>query len=178
METIKLTNDKVMEVATVLDALNVLNFDEKMYSDEKTSRTYWQKFVYAISRNTDSFGIVIKAIKKVLDPSKEYIEYDKKRFELAQKYADLDKDGKPVINGNSYIVRQNRDKFDREIDVLLKEYKTPIDNQNKLKDNMPQFLETEEEISCYKIKSEWVPLTLNAQQLRALLPLIDGEINQ
>jgi hypothetical protein len=178
METIKLTNEKVMEIATVLDVLNVLNFDEKMYSDEKTSRTYWQKFVYAISRNTDSFGIVIKAIKKVLDPSKEYIEYDRKRYELAQKYADLDKDGKPVINGNSYIVRQNRDKFDREIDVLLKEYKTAIDNQNKLKDNMPQFLETEEEISCYKIKSEWVPLTLNAQQLRALLPLIDGEINQ
>jgi len=178
METIKLTNEKVMEIATVLDALNILNFDEKMYSDEKISRTYWQKFAYAISRNTDMFGSVIKAIKKVLDPSKEYIEYDKKRFELAQKYADLDKDGKPVINSNSYVVRINRDKFDKEIEILTKEYKTAIDNQKKLSDNMPQFLETEEEVSYYKIKSEWVPLTLNAQQLRALLPLIDGEINK
>jgi hypothetical protein len=178
METIKLTNEKVMGIVTILDALNVLEFDEKMYADEKTSRSYWQKFAYAISRNTDAFSSSIKSIKKVLDPSKEYIEYDKKRFELAQKYADLDKDGKPIINGNSYVVRQNRDKFDREIEILTKEFKTAIDNQKKLSDNMPQFLETEEEVSCYKIKSEWVPLTLNAQQLRALLPLIDGEFNK
>jgi hypothetical protein len=176
MESIKLTNEKVLKMSNELGVLGSLEFNEKMYSDEKTSRGYWQKFVYAISRNSDMFDSVAKAIKKVLDPSKEYKEYNVKRSEVAQKWANIDASGKPVTDGMTYVITKNRKEFDEEMKVLQDKYKVAIESYEKLNDSIVEILEKEEEVQYYKIKSEWVPMTLTSNQLKALLSLIEGEI--
>jgi len=176
MSSCQLSNEKILKISDVLKNLGELEFNEDMYDDKKTSRSNWQKFAYAISRNEDFFISLTKAMKKLLNPSKKYMEYNTKRLELAQKYADLDKDGKPIIFNNNYVINTRRNEFESQIEKIKDEYKECIEEQEKRENSLDEILEREEEVQIYQIKSTYLPLTLTASQLNALQTLIDGEI--
>lgn len=175
METKQLTNQKIANVWNTIEQIGKLEYNSNMYEDEKISRSSWQKFAYAIARNSDLFEPIFKAIQKVAEPSKEYKEYDVKRFELSQKFADLDSAGQPVVKNNSYVVTKKLEEFQKEIVALRLEYKKVIEDYDNINTTLNELLDKEEEIKYYKIDSKWIPLTLTSQQLKALLPIVEGE---
>lgn len=176
METTTLTNEKILKIAETLKVLGDLEFDEKMYENEKESRKNWQKFAYAVSRNEDKFASLAKAIRKALEPSKEFKDYNQKRLDLNKEYADRDEKGDPKIFRGEYLVTENRNGYDVALAKLKDEYDEVLKKREDFIDGIDEFMSKEEEVEFYEIQKAYLPLTLKPSELSAMFPLMDEEV--
>src|SRR3990167_4508990 len=81
------------------------------------------KFTYAVARN-------IAAINKSLEPSSEFMVYDKERVELAQKFAKKDEKDKPLTENNRYVMEDEKG-FDKAFAKLQEKHKEVIEKREK-----------------------------------------------
>lgn len=172
---------KVIKINETLKQIDQMEFNEEMYESRDVARKLWQKFVYATSRIQDFVEREFKSISKVITPSDNYRKYERERSELAMKYANTDKDGNPVILGKEYVIKKDRDIFDKEIAKLKKKYKDAVDERKKQVESIEDFLEEETEFESYGIKFEYLPMTLNKNQMNSLMEFItedEEEINK
>ena len=105
------------------------------------------KLSYAIGKNRDRF-------------MEEYRRYDEERKKLCENYAEKDKDGKPVIDGNNYKLT---DEARAELDKALEEFRstTEVDIEvYKCSKSMDELIEEIDGSSRYD--------TLSANDLKVL----------
>lgn len=126
------------------------------------------KFAYAIVKNIK----MVQAELEILDKAKseKFKEYDKKRMELAKKCAKKDKAGRPVINGNSYIL-EDRESFDFGLKELREEYKEDIKDYEDL-------MGAEANISLHKIKLEDIPSDITIAQMAVIQEFVVEDSKQ
>jgi hypothetical protein len=102
------------------------------------------KVNYAITKNQKLIDDEAKVIKKALEPSKEFIEFNEKRIALAKEYADKDEVGKPIMEGTppqqKFKLTTNEKVFNEKYDALKAEYQAIIDiyEKNYSKENMDE----------------------------------------
>jgi hypothetical protein len=92
------------------------------------------KVVYALSVNSKTIREAAEIIKKTLEPTKEFIEYNEKRIELAKSLADKDEVGEPILigeeNNKRFQMIEHLEEFNTKLNELIAEYKEAIDNYN------------------------------------------------
>jgi len=90
------------------------------------------KFNFVVDRNRTIIEKEVEDTKKVSEPSKDFQEYDRKRIELLQKYAEKDDAGNPKFTqANEGLVRfdipsNNMKKFQKEMEELMKTSESAI----------------------------------------------------
>lgn len=125
------------------------------------------KFVYAMAKNVNLIKDEIDSILKAVNTD-EKKEFEDKRIELAKKYSKKDKDNKPIMINNSYIIGEE-EKFNKEFSSLKKEYKECLDKEEK-------FLKTEApKINFYKIDKDDIPEGITVNQLSNIFVLIKDD---
>lgn len=134
------------------------------------------RFAYAVSRNIARLKPEIESLHSSIKPSEEFNNFDKARVELAEKHADKDEAGKPVIikgkNGEEYEIKDKK-KFEKELEALKKEHKVAIDGRDKQIEDFNKMLEDEIEFDAYTIKIEDVPKNITPQQMTGILGIIE-----
>lgn len=129
------------------------------------------KLAYAIAKNKKTILNELEALNEASKPSEEYTKYDRLRVELAKKYAKKDKDGKPLTEGNVYVM-EDYQAFDKEHKELEKEHKKAIDERNKQKEELEEVLDQEKKLTLWPLKKEDLPEEITVEQLEALIDFI------
>jgi len=133
------------------------------------------KWSYAVARNITKLRPEVEALQKAFTADKEFIEYDKKRQELAQKHAVKEK-GSPkkikIGNSEEYLIA-DKDKFNKELAPIQEKYKKAIDERKKQIDDFNDILKEEVEINLYMVSSEYIPEGITPAQLSNIMPIIE-----
>jgi len=131
------------------------------------------KFAYAISKNKKMLKDEIESLQEIIKPSKEIEEYERKRINLCEKYAEKDKNNKPIIEDNRYkFINDDKDKFEKDIKILMDENKELLEKQNKKNEEYLKLLEEDIEINLYKINKSDIPEKITPRQLDYIIDLI------
>jgi hypothetical protein len=130
------------------------------------------KFSYGVAKNIALLKTEVESLSKAQESSKEFVEYDNARIELAKKHAKKDDKGEPVVEKNSYVI-ENQEAFDKEFETLKKTHKKALDErENQIKD-FNDLLEKETDIQFHKIKLEDVPEDISTEQMTTIYDLIE-----
>src|SRR3990167_3118759 len=88
------------------------------------------KFTYAVARNIAALKSEIESLEKATVASLEYQEFDKLRVELVEKHAKKNDKGKPIIEGNTYVLEDEK-AFNKAFDKLRDSHKKVVDAREK-----------------------------------------------
>ena len=130
------------------------------------------KFLYAVAKNKVKISRECKALRESIQPSEEYVKYDNERLEICRNLAEKDKDGNPVMIGNSFK-DSNQKKFDKELTKIRKNYNGAIEERKKELEDFEKFLDDKTDIELHLVKTENVPEGINAEQMSNLIEIID-----
>lgn len=157
MKKIKIKNKEVLEIMGMISRLQENELP--------------LKFSYGLSKNSRILEPETKTLQEAMKPDEKFLEYDKKRVDLAKKHASKDKKGKPIVNDNQYQL-ENEEKFESEFENLKEKHKDTIEKQKQKQDEMNDLLEQETEISAYQISIKSFPQKIIGNYLKILLPFI------
>lgn len=133
------------------------------------------KFAYAIAKNKKLVLAELEILKDVLKDSDNFIEYDKKRIELCEKYCTKDDKGKPVIKNRKYDGLTKNEEFTKKLDELGEKFKEVIDEKKKRAEEYKNLLDEEVEFEFYKIKLENVPEDITAAQIESVDAILEDK---
>ena len=108
------------------------------------------KFSYFVAKNKMIIKDEVQILQQLVTPSQSFIEYDTKRVELAEKYADRDEDGKPIVENNTYIITEKKEVFDKELAELKEEYKEAIQEFEKQLDEYAELIVSDGDIKLFR----------------------------
>ena len=148
------------------DALNLYN------SLDKLGDLTGVKFAYGISKNINILKPEVDALQEASKPSDEFTAYEKLREELLKKHAKKDKDDKPVIVDNSYVLADQKG-FDVGFKKIQKEHKKAIDDRQAQVDEVEKLLKEKVEVKLHMIKTEDVPENISTAQFHSISDLIE-----
>jgi uncharacterized coiled-coil DUF342 family protein len=135
------------------------------------------KFAYAISKNISLLEKEIESLKASINPSEEFLKFEKERVDLAKKYAEKDENDSPKISTNpqgvqEYVI-ENKKAFNKEIEALRKKYKKTIEERQKQYEEYKELLDTESKVELYKIKIDDVPKEITVEQMNIIKDLVE-----
>jgi Skp family chaperone for outer membrane proteins len=133
------------------------------------------KFAYAVARNLNIIKGEVEAIRKSFQPSEEIIEFERERVELNEKYAEKDKDGKPLVENNKYKGLEGNKEWKKKSEELNKKYEKVIKEYQKQQEEYIKSLEEEIDIELYRISLKDVPDDISTSQMNGIYKIIENE---
>jgi len=115
------------------------------------------RFSYFLAKNKVILKPEIEAFEEAQQPQEAYIQFETKRVELAQTFADKDANGSPKVHNGQFVIFDKRDEFDAEIKKLKTKFKTAIDARNKQLEEYAKMLNEPIELQLSKIKFKQLP---------------------
>ena len=97
---------------------------------------------------------------------------------MLEKHAEKDDAGKPKKeeseNGSEqYVMGDNLKKFEKEFETLKKDHKEAVDVREKQIEEYTKLLETDAEVTLYKVKMDDVPETITTRQMAGIYEIIE-----
>jgi hypothetical protein len=154
-EHMKIQNRVLLELWNVLDRLN--------------NKEHPVKFSYFIAKNRSRIKDNVDILMNLSRPTDDYLKYDTERVKLAKKFSDKDKNGKPIVENNQYILTENQSKFDIELEELQGKYTEEIDKAKKRNAEFNKLLDEEVEIDEFKISIDKLPEKIEARILELFM---------
>lgn len=130
------------------------------------------KFSYAVAKNINILKGEVESLEKSITPSEEFSEYDKKRIELAKKYAELDESGE-LKSKDFKIIFTDEAGFKKALAPLLEEYKDALAKRDEQMKEYAELLKEESDVQLHKLKIEDVPEDISTEQMYVLYPIIE-----
>lgn len=135
------------------------------------------KFAYAVARNINLLKSEIESLDKALQPPEEFMEFEKERIALVEKYAEKDEKGKPKIEvaGNGaqqYVMEESGNKFQKEFETLKGKHKKAVEAREKQIDDYTKLLTTESDFKPHMLKLEDLPKEINARQTSGIYEIL------
>ena len=128
-----------------------------------------RRLTYGIARNIDRIKPIIAALEEA---SKLDEEFEKKRADLAQKYAKKDEKGDPIpLPGNQGVQIGDMVGFNKAVDKLKDET-----GQRQKEKEIEETLEAEEAVDVYMVPYKCVVRSkkqLNSAQVNGILPMLE-----
>lgn len=131
----------------------------KVYSvlEQLSKGVHPVKFSYFIAKNKKVLKDEIEILKEFATPPEKYQEYDARRAELAKSLADTDHTGRPVVQNNTYIITQHKERFEKKLATLKDEYEETIKEFDEKFGQYKDLLEEVMEFNGHAIKVDDLP---------------------
>jgi hypothetical protein len=170
-----------MDNKTIIETFNIL-------SQLDGERGMPVKFEYALCKIRSCLEPTVKALQTIQTaPIDGQAEYDEAKLAILTKMAEKDENGQPITqqtpSGMEYAIR-NRVELAERISELNDEYSVLIKELKARQLDMESLLEMEDnEFNPYLVHVRYLPVkdglcTLTVQQLRYLMPFLDGDIEE
>lgn len=129
------------------------------------------KFAYTVAKNLQIVSCETGALVESIKASDKYLKYDRERIALCEQYAKKDDDGKAVIVGLDYNIK-DRYKFDKVLKKLQKKYKAVIDERELQLKEYEALLDEPCEIVFHKINNDVLPENITGEQIFNIMEII------
>jgi len=107
--------------------------------------------------------------------------YNQEREQIARDHAFKDKDGKPMIAGDQYVMDPNKkDSMTSALVVLKEKHKDAIDSFEKAAKDFNEFLKAKTEFADFphKLKLSWFNESVDGSHLETLLDYVDEDVSE
>jgi len=128
------------------------------------------RFSYCMSKNRKLITAELETLQEAIKPKEKFLEYDKERIALCQKYADKE-NGKPKMENNNFVIT-DRKEFEKEIEKLGKKFNAVLDEREKQGKEFQELLEKESSFVPFKLDYEEIPKDITAKQMDGIIELI------
>lgn len=129
-------------------------------------------FLHTILENIKLLNNEIEKINNLIKGTDEYNEYQNKRIDICNNYAEKDEDGNvvKVVNNNieEFKIDKDNKEFVEEIEILQKKYKNAIDEFLKQIDEYNNYLETTIEINFSTLSINDIPEDINFELMKVI----------
>jgi hypothetical protein len=116
MSTITITHRELLELWNGLPSLaNLKGF----------------KLGYAVVRTKIKLRPEIEALEEVMKPSEDFIEFERKRTDLCQKFVMKDDKGNSMMDGDLYLFGENKNEFEAAVELLKQEHIVTLEERQK-----------------------------------------------
>lgn len=153
----KITYRKLDQLYVALDACNNLS---------------GVKFVYSVSKNMAKIEQELKLLEKAIEPSKDFLEYERKRIELNEKFCIKHPNGTPIREEGKYIYPEGTNPDNFFVD-LNKEYEKTISKREKQISEFEKLMDTELDIDLHMLKQNDLPESITVQQMRGINAIVE-----
>jgi hypothetical protein len=132
------------------------------------------KLNYALLKNINKIEKETEDIKKIVNPSDRYKEFDKKRIDICQLYCEKDDKGENVkkqIDANNWefvFSDENKKMFDTELETIQEEYKEDIEQFKLQIEDYNKFLQEESKINFHKVSYKELPENISLEIMSIL----------
>lgn len=132
------------------------------------------KFAYSVLKNKKLLDDEIAILQKTVEMTEAYKDYETQRVTLCEMNSERDEQGKPVIVNNQYSII-DRESFEKEIEELKAKFADVINERIKQVTEYDNIMVEESDIvdKLSKVKVEFLPEELSANQLEALKEMIE-----
>ena len=130
------------------------------------------RFTYAVARNLAELKVEIEALQKSVEPSKQYLEYDEKRVELAKKYAKKNEAGEAVLENRDYVL-EDKEGFNAAIVILQEEYKQALEEREQQVKEYEKTLDDDIDVKLYMLSPDSLPDDITAQQTFSIISILE-----
>lgn len=131
-----------------------------------------REFLFTILENITLLNVEIEKINKMIEGSDEYNEYQNKRINICNEFAEKDEDGNPVKIMNNDVEEFKIDREDNDfiekIQTLQEEYKDSIADYLKKIDKYNNHLNDDVEIDFKQILLDDVPEDITFELLSVI----------
>lgn len=137
-------------------------------------KAFSRRLAYALSRTKQMWAKEVRSFSEFQKPSEEYMEFDKKRVELLEKYGRRDPDGELVVDrqGRVSLETEERESFDLQVKRLEQDYKEVIEEQKNHSKEISSMLNDEVEVPVCQIPFEEIPEEINLEMMDVLYYMI------
>ena len=132
------------------------------------------KFTFTINRNRQAIKPMAKKVNEMVTMSESFKEFDKKRVEINEKYAEKDESGKTTMKDERFVIPEDKkEDFEKEIEALKEEYKDTIKEREEQKNNVEAYLKEETELELKPIPLSMIPDDINVDEMEIIEPLVE-----
>ena len=140
---------------------------------KEASKLQGKKFAYAILINEKKIKDEVETIQTIAKPSEEYMKYIKEQMQIVNEFTVKDEHGNPIGDNGIYQLQPKRkDIAQFKLEQLSQKYKTDIEKQNKVNEEINTILSEEIDIDFYKISFDDIPEEVNKEQLEKLMLIV------
>lgn len=125
--------------------------------EQLSKGTFPIKFSYFIAKNKRVLKDEVELLKEFSKAPEKYQEYDARRAELAKSLADKDQEGNPIVQNNSYVIKEHQERFDKKLASLKDEYEEVIKEFDEKIGQYRDLLDEEISFNGHAIKVEDLP---------------------
>lgn len=128
------------------------------------------KFSYFAAKNKMALQGEVDALNEAQEASEPFKSYDQKRAELAANMADRIGDTEqPMTQNGQYVITENKEKFDAELEKLKKTYAEVIAEREKQIETFKDLLDEETDFKGHAIELENLPTELEPVVMESLI---------
>jgi hypothetical protein len=139
---------------------------------DKVSNYQGVEFAYAVFKNKQFIDNKLMEVDFIKNVSPEVIEYEQKRLKFCEDFADKDDEGKAIIENDLYKIT-NKDEFQKKMDELLEQYKTPVEERQKQIEIFNEKMNMPSDLEFIKIKKEQLPQDIVARDLEEIFFMVE-----
>ena len=115
------------------------------------------KFSYFIAKNKRVLKDEVELLREFAMPTEKYQEYDVRRAELARSLADQDQTGRAMVQNNTYVITEHKERFNKKLEKLKEEYEDAIKDFDEKIGQYKELLDGEIEFNGHAIKLNDLP---------------------
>ena len=128
-----------------------------------------RKFAVTIHSNAERIGKVIEEVNAVAFAKIEANpEYEKELYLLKREHADNDKNGRPLKNGNEFVIKNKYLKYSRAKEKLDNRFPEYVAILQERKAKVDKMLEASVRIRLKKISKRRLPEEITAAQMKQI----------
>lgn len=132
------------------------------------------KFSFTIAKNKEVIKPIVDKLNKMIKMSDRFMEFDKKRVEINEKYAERDEKGNPIMKEERFTIpKDKKEDFQKEIEALKTEYKDAVSERETQKKELEAFLKEEITLDFKTIPLSIIPEDINVDEMEILAPLVE-----
>ncbi len=152
------TNKEVIDLYSKLEQLNNLSGDI---------------FAYKIIYNKRKIMELVEIYNEMIKPSKEFMEFERKREALCIEYSDKDETENPIIVNKTYLIQTHATIFNIEFEKLKSEYNDILMHRQEVLINSKKFLYLPSDITLKLINLSELPIDISVDQMDIIFDLIE-----
>ena len=128
------------------------------------------KFSYFVAKNKIAIKNEVDALNEASEAPEAFKLYDTKRADLAAEMADrIPESDDPMTNNGQYVIKENKEKFDKQLAELKEEFKTVIADREKQVEAFKELLDEDVEFKGHAIALDNLPQDVEPSIVEGLL---------
>jgi len=178
---IAVTNDVVNEIkidegTIVLRKGNVFDLIKVLTKAGNVSDS--AKFSYFVAKNLNKLKAEAKKVESLIHSySPKFVEFDRKRIDLNEKYCSRDDAGKILTTKDEYVIDPSHvEEFQKELEALKTEYAETLEKEAERMKAVDEYLNKPLDNDLHKIKLSQMSNKVTAEEMQILMPLVEDDL--